>query len=258
MRADAIGVRLGDKTLLDEMSLDLEPGTVLAVAGPNGAGKSTLLDVLAGLRRPTTGVVTLRGRPIKAWDRRELAQTLAYLPQRDGLTASLQVGEVVALGRHPHRDEGRYDVRSCLAEVGMEALAGRSMDTLSGGERQRVHLARMLAQLDESRDQVLLLDEPTSALDVAQQHRVLSVVQGLAHRRGVAVLVVLHDLNLAGRFADRVLLLRAGRAVVAGPAAEVLSVDNLLHVFDVHAYVLAHPEHGRPQILVGRPADLGS
>ncbi len=196
---------------------------MLAVAGRNGAGKSTLLSVISGLRRPTRGEVLLDGRPLTALTALALARRRAVLRQQDTLTAPLLAREVVALGRHPHGDGDPHGapVARAMEEAEVAHLADRLVDTLSGGERQRVQLARVLAQLDGGG--VLLLDEPTSALDLAWQHRVLERVQQLARSRGLAVLAVLHDLNLAACFCDELLILRQGRQVARGAPEDVLT-----------------------------------
>ncbi len=252
IHADHVHFAVGDRKLVDDVSLEARPGEVLVLAGPNGAGKSTLLRCLVGLYRPTSGEVRLDGQAVTNWGRLAFARACAVLLQDDGLSAPLLVREVVGLGRHPHGDVDRYDVGAVLREVGLPGLADRRIGTLSGGERQRVHLARVLAQLDGPEARALILDEPTSALDLAQQHLVLDRVARVTRERGIAAIVVVHDLNLAARFADRLALLVGGRLVACGPVAEVVTPDRLRDVYRVEVHVLPHPDDGGPQVLVAR------
>ena len=249
MRATGLCVRHGTQQVLDRVSLAIEPGEVLALVGPNGAGKSTLLRALAGDLVPRSGEVTLGGRELARWDRTALARSRAVLPQHDALRFALSVNDVVRLGRAPWsrpRDPRRdaLAIERALRATGVEAVAARSYPTLSGGERQRVQLARVLAQLDpwEVREEprVLLLDEPVSSLDPAQQHHVLELAREVAHA-GVGVAVVLHDLNLAAQYADRIALLHAGRLVALGRPGTVLTVRHVREVFGLSVRVLPHP-----------------
>jgi iron complex transport system ATP-binding protein len=253
------GYQVDGRALVDAIDLELRPGQVAAICGRNGAGKSTLLGLLAGALRPTSGEVTLDGRPLPAYSARELARRRALLPQHDGLTQPLLAREVVALGRHPFGDgdPAHPTVARALASVGAEHLADRPITRLSGGERQRVQLARVLAQLD-GRGGALLLDEPTSAQDLAHQHTVLQLVRDEARARPLAVAVVLHDLNLAACWADRLVLLSGGRLAADGTPAEVLDASTVAEVLGIRAHVLPHPDHGRPQLLVAGPAADGS
>jgi iron complex transport system ATP-binding protein len=252
LRAEGVTVRIGARTLLERVSVALEPGALLALGGRNGAGKSTLLSVMAGLRRPSEGEVLLDGRSVHLFEARALARRRAVLPQRDRLDQPLLAREVVALGRYPH---GKVDPRApqverALQQVSALGLADRPVDQLSGGERQRVQLARVLAQLDAPGPPgLLLLDEPTSALDLASQHQVLRLLWE-ASRRGLAVLCVLHDLNLASCWADRLVLLSEGQVAADGPPSEVMTPEVLWETLGVRAHVLVHPDHGRPQVVV--------
>ncbi|MBX2799621.1 MAG: heme ABC transporter ATP-binding protein [Myxococcales bacterium] len=248
--AESIGFDIGSHRLVDDVSLCVHAGEICAIAGPNGAGKSTLIGVLSGLLRPSRGTVRLGETPLTQYSRMQLAGQCAVLAQRDDLDAPLLASEVVALGRYPHGDEASYATDAALEAVGLEGFAQRPIHTLSGGERQRVHLARVLAQLQGAEGGVLLLDEPTSAQDLAQQHRVLRIVGQLAKERGIAVVAVLHDLNLAGRWADSLLLMREGSSLAVGPIAEVMTTENLRRAFGVCAHVLPHPDHERPQVLI--------
>lgn len=252
LRADNLCVQRGGSTVLADVDLVLQPGEVLGVLGPNGAGKSTLLGALCGELEPHGGTVTLDGRALGAWSGQERARRLAVLPQSSTLSFAFPVADVVAMGRLPH-DTGRVRdaeiVDAALRAADAEHLRGRSYLALSGGERQRVHLARVLAQLwPGGEGQVLLLDEPTSALDPLHQHTTLQAVRDFAGQ-GAAVLVILHDLNLAARYCDRILLLQQGRPHAFGSPDEVLQAEPLRAVFGLDVLIQRHPERGHPLIV---------
>ncbi|EZH80564.1 MAG: heme ABC transporter ATP-binding protein [Pseudomonas sp.] len=252
LRVERLEVRRGSCVVLSDIDLQLRPGEVLGVLGPNGAGKSTLLAALTGELPASTGQVTLDQRALDDWSGPERARRLAVLPQSSSLNFAFRVEEVVAMGRLPH-DSGRVRdaqvVQEALHAADAAHLTGRSYLELSGGERQRVHLARVLAQLWPGGDgQILLLDEPTSMLDPLHQHTCLQAVRHLAES-GAAVLVILHDLNLAARYCDRLLLLEQGRAHALGTPAEVLRAEPLQAVFGLEVLVQTHPERGHPLIV---------
>lgn len=252
LRAENLAVRRGAKLVLTDINLELQPGEVLGVLGPNGAGKSTLLDALGGELRPTHGQVLLDQRPLAEWPGPERAQRLAVLPQSSTLNFAFRVEEVVGMGRLPHASGRARDteiINEALVAADAMHLAGRSYLELSGGERQRVHLARVLAQLwPGAAGQSLLLDEPTSMLDPLHQHTTLQATRTFAER-GAAVLVILHDLNLAARYCDRVLLLERGRPHALGSPDEVLRAEPLQAVFGLEVLVQRHPERGHPLII---------
>ncbi|WP_442108341.1 heme ABC transporter ATP-binding protein [Pseudomonas sp. NUPR-001] len=252
LEADNLLVRRGQRTVLANVSVQLRPGEVLGVLGPNGAGKSTLLAALCGELALSEGTVSLEKRALADWPGQERAKRLAVLPQSSSLNFAFSVNEVVGMGRLPYAT-GR--VRD--AEIVIEALraadalhlAERSYLALSGGERQRVHLARVLAQLWPGADgQTLLLDEPTSMLDPLHQHTILQAVRDFAER-GAAVMVILHDLNLAARYCDQLLLLQDGLPHAYGPPAEVLTTDALAAVYGLQVLIQQHPERGHPLII---------
>jgi iron complex transport system ATP-binding protein len=225
-----VEVRIEGKTLLAGASVELAAGKVTAILGPNGAGKSTLLSVLAGQRAPTQGRVTLDGRPLQAHGMPALALRRALMPQESAVAFDFTAQEIVALGRYPHRRAPGRDedaiVEEAMALTDVSALAGRVLNTLSGGEKARAHMARALAQLWHPRpdgaSRWLLLDEPTAALDLAHQHSAMRLLRAWAER-GVGVVAVLHDLNLARRYADEVVVLGGDAGgLIRGPAAEVL------------------------------------
>ena len=228
--------RDGRRLVLDRVDLRVGAGELLAVLGPNGSGKTTLLRVLAGTLRATSGEVSLFGRPIDRWSRAEIARRVAVLPQSLELPVGFTVAEVVAMGRIPHArgsfgpgpdDERAVEV--ALRDADAAELAARPVTELSGGERQRVLVAMALAQ----EPALLLLDEPTLHLDLAHQLALVRTLERLSHARQVAIVAVLHDLNLAAAHADRCLLLDGGRLVPAGSATRAIDPDLARHAFGV-------------------------
>lgn len=247
---DQATVDRGGRRLLGDVTHALEPGRVTVLLGANGAGKTSLVRLMSGEWRPTAGRALWDGAPLERQPREALARRRAVVSQHMPLAFPLTVLDVVMLGRLPHGTPGHRDEfvsRESLDLVGLSAFADRMYETLSGGERQRVHLARALAQLHEARERgsgVLLLDEPTAHLDLAQQRRTLTLARNLADQ-GVAVLAVLHDLNLAAACADAVLLLCGGRLVAAGSPSCVLTCTLLQAAFGVPVDVVHRPQ-GHP------------
>ncbi|KAA0969870.1 heme ABC transporter ATP-binding protein [Pseudomonas sp. ANT_H12B] len=252
LRTQNLQIRRGRKIVLTDITLELKPGEVLGVLGPNGAGKSTLLGALCGELQADQGSVWLDERPLSHWAGALRAQRLAVLPQVSTLDFAFRVEEVVGMGRLPHQSGRVRDdeiVSAALHAADAGHLSGRSYLALSGGERQRVHLARVLAQLWPGKaGQTLLLDEPTSMLDPLHQHTTLQAVREFANR-GAAVLVILHDLNLAARYCDRLLLLEGGRPVALDTPEQVLRPEPLKAVFGLEVLVQQHPERGHPLII---------
>jgi iron complex transport system ATP-binding protein len=257
--ADLVTVRIGRATLLEEASLELRPGEVVAVAGPNGAGKSTLLAVLAGDRSPNGGEVTLDGRAVADWPRIELARRRAVMGTDQAVAFAFTATEVAMMGRMPLHggdpDEADHAViDALLAAVDCVELAERVYATLSTGERQRVSLARAVAQVtdvpgeDDGAGRYLLLDEPTSSLDPAHQHTAMRLIRRTADA-GRGVLAVVHDLNLAAAYADRVVLMHEAHVVESGTPAEVLRADLLESVFDIPMLVIPHPQLSHPLVI---------
>jgi iron complex transport system ATP-binding protein len=247
-------VAVGGKCLLEKVSYRLAAGEMLAVLGANGAGKSTLLKTLAGERIPNAGEVRLRGRPMGDWAPIELARQRAVLPQSSSLAFPFAVEEVVMMGRAPHvagveSERDRKLAREAMRQADIAHLARRNYLTLSGGEQQRVHWARVLAQLAGTEgSRFLLLDEPVSSLDMTHQHRCLELARQLT-RQGVGVLAVLHDLNLAAMYADRVLLLRAGKPSAEGTPESVFTPEKIEWTFDCRVRVERHPTRHCPLIV---------
>ncbi len=248
---------LGSTTVVDDVTLEPRPGHTTGLLGPNGSGKTTLLRLLAGLVRPTSGTVTLDGRPLTDRPRRDRARRLAHVAQQSDTQLPLTVGEVVRLGRIPHRrllsGTGRADdeaVREALAHTGMADREHQRWQTLSGGERQRVQIARALAQEPHE----LLLDEPTNHLDVRHQ---LELLQLVTRRPGTTV-VALHDLNLAAMFCDHVVVLDRGRIAGEGTPADVLTEDLITDVYGVRSRVRPIGPHGRPHVRYLPPDGIGA
>lgn len=249
-----VHVRVGRSKLLTDVSLTVSSGEVVAVVGPNGAGKSTLLKTLCGDILPSHGEVALDGRRLQAWHRRERARVMAVLPQESTLTFPFTVFEVVMMGRTPHGPGGRRDqaiVHAALEAAGMSTFEQRIYPTLSGGERQRVHVARVLAQVWEDPDdgaRYVLLDEPTANLDLAYQHHTLETFRQFA-AKGTGVLAVLHDLNLAAQFADRIVVLRDGHQLASGCPQAVLTPGIIQAAFAFSATVMPHPSRACPLVV---------
>ncbi|MCL6574819.1 ABC transporter ATP-binding protein [Kyrpidia sp.] len=262
-RLEAIGLckSYGDREVLRDVSFSVTPGTVLAIIGPNGAGKSTLVRLVTGIEPPDRGRVSLDGVPVSSYSRRQLARRMAVLPQTPLVAGGFSVYDTVMMGRHPHlrpwRGETNHDrqvVERILWETGLNDLAGVTVNHLSGGQRQIVALAMVLAQEPD----VLILDEPTTFLDIGHQMQILNLVCGGTAGRGregrrPAVILVLHDLNLAALYAHRTLLLRAGSTEAYGSPAEVLTEDHIESVYGIRPRVLRHPDAGVPQILLPAP-----
>ncbi len=266
LEARQVGVILGDKVLLDNVSLTLLPGQVTALLGPNGAGKSTLLKVLTGDVMPTYGAVYLDGRPLEGWSLVERARRRAVVPQESSLAFPFTAFEVVLLGRAPHvaLRETPHDVaiaQQAMAQTRVDHLAARAYPSLSGGERQRVQFSRALAQIWEALPggsaRWLLLDEPTSSLDLAHQYEAMAVARQLA-QEGVGVVVVVHDLNLAAYVADEIVLLDRGRITAEGRPEDVLTAERIRAVFGLDVVVTPHPHHGRPYVVPLPPSRPGS
>ncbi|MEU7042769.1 heme ABC transporter ATP-binding protein [Streptomyces varsoviensis] len=257
VEAVALRVRLGGRTVLAEVGLGVAAGEVLALVGPNGAGKSTLLAALAADLPAESGEVRVAGRPVADWSAPELALRRAVLPQSAAVSFPFAVEEVVRMGRAPWAGTPAEDadddaVREAMAAAEVAEFAERPFSALSGGERARVALARVLAQ----RAPLLLLDEPTAALDLRHQELVLRVCRERA-AAGDAVVVVLHDLGLAGAYADRVAVLHEGRIAADGPPERVFDAALLTRVYRQPVEVFPHPRTGEPLVVPQREARAG-
>lgn len=235
---------------LDGVTMEVPRGSLYAVLGPNGSGKSTLMRGLMGVLPPESGTVSLEERPIAAWDRQELARTVGAVPQSETIAFPLTVRELVDMGRYPHlgalAPEGAADraaVERALERCDALHLQDRGVTTLSGGELQRVRIARALAQ----EPRVLALDEPTASLDIRHEMGILRLLRGEVEQ-GITVLLITHHLDLAGRFADRLLLLAAGRVAAEGSPEEVLRADILSEVYGWPVAVGPDPLTGSPRV----------
>ncbi|VWX63048.1 Hemin import ATP-binding protein HmuV [Burkholderiales bacterium 8X] len=250
-------LRMGGRTLLASACFELRPGAVVGILGPNGAGKSTLLSVLSGQRVPTRGRVLLDGEPLADLPLEGLARRRALMPQESGVAFDFSAREVVTLGRFPHRRSPHASedsiARSAMASTDVDQLAARVLNSLSGGEKSRVQMARALAQLwhplEGGASRWLLLDEPTAALDLAHQHAAMRLVRSWA-AKGVGAIAVLHDLNLARRFVDEVLVLDGLGGLHAGPVGRVLQPLLIEQVWNMPCQAVQGND-GTPQFLFG-------
>ncbi|HEU0052749.1 MAG TPA: ABC transporter ATP-binding protein [Longimicrobium sp.] len=256
-RLEGVTFRYPDaaRPAVDGVTLEVPPGAITAVLGPNGSGKSTLLRLMLGVLRPDGGAIGFRGREIGAWGREALAREVGVVPQGEEAVFPMTVRELVAMGRYPHlgpwRREGDADraaVDEAIRRCDVAELAGRALATLSGGERQRARVARALAQDPAT----LALDEPTVALDISHEMAIFELLRDLG-RSGTTVLLVTHNLNLAARYADRLVLLHRGRVAAQGAPAEVLTRETVERVYGWPVRVVPHPgpgpDAGAPQVL---------
>ncbi|MBO0980679.1 ABC transporter ATP-binding protein [Microbacterium sp. SD291] len=255
LQGDSLALGYGRTRVVHDVSLRLTPGRVTALIGPNGSGKSTVLRALARLQRFEAGRVTVgvdgSQRDAAALSAREFARTVAMLSQSRPHPSGIEVRDVVAYGRHPHRgrfsgvsDADRAAIDHALALTGLGAMAHRAVDQLSGGELQRVWLATSLAQ----ETGILLLDEPTNHLDLRYQIETLDLVRDLADDHGTAIGVVLHDLDHAASVADEIVLLHQGRVHATGLPADVLTGENLSHVYGLRIDTVVDAETGRVRV----------
>ena len=245
-------VNYAEAEVLKGVNLSLAEGEIMAVIGPNGAGKTTLIRAVSGVQPIRGGSINVGGRDLIRISAKERAKLLAVVPQARSLPGDVTVYETVLLGRTPYLNwlgsSGPSDhatVRQAIELTQLGALASRRVGELSGGEQQRVLLARALAQ-DAP---LLLLDEPTTHLDLQHQTMFLNLVRSLAAQKPLAVLMILHDLNLAGIYADRVTLLVGGRVHATGSPAQVITADNLAAIYHIPVNVIQHPEYGTPLVL---------
>lgn len=245
----------GKTIVVHELDLNIEAGTVTALVGPNGCGKSTLLRGISRLLAPARGGVYLNSKDVHKMKAKDLARQLGILPQSPSAPEGLTVHELVAQGRYPHQSwfqqwsgEDERIVNEALSTTNLAMFADRPVDTLSGGQRQRAWIAMALAQQTD----ILLLDEPTTYLDLAYQMDVLDLLQSL-NQEGRTIVMVLHDLNQAARYADTIVALRGGQIVVQGSAEEVMTVENIYQVFGLNSTVVTDPVTKTPMCVpVGR------
>jgi len=252
LSARAVSFAVGRAKLVDGVDLGVAGGEMVAIVGPNGAGKSTLLRMLSGDLRPTAGSVVLGARDIGVWSPRELAERRAMLSQHVHVTFPFTVEEIVGMGTGGRSRGVSYPlVEAALQEVGLERFRDRQLPTLSGGEQQRAHFARVLVQLACGEAMhgpgLLLLDEPTSSLDLRHQ---IDLVESARRRAqaGTAVVAILHDLNLAMRFADRIVLLHRGRLAATGDCRTTITTERIRELFEVDV-AIRHTDDGVPYLL---------
>ena len=237
------------RTLLAPLTLTFPQGKFCGLIGHNGSGKSTLLKMLGRHQPPSGGTLRLNDKPLGQWESKAFAREVAYMPQQLPPAEGMTVQELVAIGRYPwhgalgrFRHHDREAVEQAIAMVGLNAFAHRLVDSLSGGERQRAWLAMMMAQ--ETR--CLLLDEPTSALDIAHQVEVLALIKRLSAERGLTVVAVLHDINVAARYCDHLIALREGQMIAEGSPQAMMQGPVLEKIYGIPMGVLPHPGGGAP------------
>ncbi|MEV0316985.1 ABC transporter ATP-binding protein [Streptomyces sp. NPDC050658] len=245
-----------DREVVHELDLAVPDGKVTVIVGPNACGKSTTLRALGRLLKPKSGAVLLDGEALAKLPTKKIAQQIGLLPQTPVAPEAITVGDLVARGRQPHQhwwqqwsEEDEKAVTEAMERTDVSALAERSVDELSGGQRQRVWIAMALAQDTD----LLLLDEPTTYLDISHQVEVLDLVRQLNHDRGRTVVVVLHDLNQAARYADHLVAMKAGRIVAEGAPADVVTEDLVREVFGLECVVVPDPVTGSPLVVPGAP-----
>ena len=252
LNAQDITVGYGGAPVVHDLTVEIPDGQVTTIVGPNGCGKSTLLRTLARLLTPTSGQVVLDGTPITSLGTRDIATRLSLLPQSPIAPEGLLVRDLVGRGRHPHQrwfaqwsHQDEEVVEAALAMTDTTDLRDRPLDQLSGGQRQRAWIAMTLAQDTD----LMLLDEPTTYLDLAHQVEVLELVCRLNRERSRTVAMVLHDLNLAARYSDLVVVMHEGRIVTQGSPGDVFTTEMLLDVFALEAEILADPRTGLPIVV---------
>ncbi|WP_184655777.1 ABC transporter ATP-binding protein [Rhizobium soli] len=260
---DVLGLSTGYGTsdILHDLDLAVAPGRITVIVGPNACGKSTLLRAMSRLLSPREGQVLLDGKSIHRMSPRLLARTMGLLPQSPIAPEGIAVADLVSRGRHPHQNlfsrwtrKDDEAVDAALTATRTTELAERPVDELSGGQRQRVWIAMALAQETD----ILLLDEPTTFLDISHQIEVLDLLSDLNRERGTTVVMVLHDLNLAARYADHLVAIAKGRVHVSGSPEEVLTQENMRAVFGLESQIITDPVSGRPMMLpIGRYRVLG-
>ncbi|MFE6915142.1 ABC transporter ATP-binding protein [Streptomyces rubiginosohelvolus] len=256
LTAEGLTLGYGDRTVVDSLDLAVPPGRITVIVGANACGKSTLLRSMSRLLAPRAGRVVLDGKEVHRLPAKELARTLGLLPQSPVAPEGITVSDLVGRGRHPHQgifsrwnEKDDAAVAAALEATHTEPLAERAVDELSGGQRQRVWIAMALAQQTD----LLLLDEPTTFLDASHQIEVLDLLTDLNRSRGTTIVMVLHDLNLAARYADHLIALADGGLHASGTPAEVLTEETVRAVFDLDSRIIEDPVSGRPLMLpIGR------
>ncbi|MFI6084104.1 ABC transporter ATP-binding protein [Streptomyces sp. NPDC051217] len=256
LSAHELTLAYDDRTVVHELELAVPDGRVTVIVGPNACGKSTTLRALGRLLKPKSGSVLLDGAELASIPTRKIARSIGLLPQSPSAPEAITVADLVSRGRQPHQrwwqqwsEEDERAVTDAMARTDVTDLAERPVDELSGGQRQRVWIAMALAQETD----LLLLDEPTTFLDIAHQVEVLDLVRRLNHDQGRTVVIVLHDLNQAARYADHLVAMKEGRIVAEGPPSEVVTADLVREVFGLESVVVPDPVTGSPLVVPGAP-----
>ncbi len=260
LSTQALTLAYEDRTVVEALDLAVPDGRVTVIVGPNACGKSTTLRALGRLLKPKSGAVLLDGTELSKLPTKRIAQQIGLLPQTPVAPEAITVADLVARGRQPHQswwqqwsEADERAVSEAMERTDVSDLAERSVDELSGGQRQRVWIAMALAQETE----LLLLDEPTTYLDISHQVEVLDLVRQLNHDKGRTVVVVLHDLNQAARYADHLVAMKSGRVVAAGPPSEVVTEELVREVFGLECVVVPDPVTGSPLVVPGVPWTAG-
>jgi len=248
IQAEDLGVSYGDTLVWENINLEIDEPGLVSILGPNGVGKSTFMYTINKILEPTKGRVLLDGKDVMEMTFKDIAKKVAYVPQASGETFAMTVMDTVLMGRYPHSgytvtQEDLEIAADCLQKMNMGNYAMRMFNELSAGQHQRVMIARGLAQEPE----LLMLDEPTSNLDIYHQIHTMRLLRDIAHQKGIVVLIICHDLNIASRFSDRVIMFSKGTVHSDGPAEKVLTAQTIQDVYNVKAEIV--PVDGRPYVI---------
>ena len=261
LSAENISYYIGAMPIVDKVSFEALQGEILVVLGANGAGKSTLLKVVTGQLKPAVGKISIQGKLLQRWRNDERAQFSAVLQQHNNLSLPFAVSEVVMMGRYPHFKKqptvlDKTIVRSALKKAGIDKLSDRNYLSLSGGEKQRVHLARVFAQIwfaANFETRYLFMDEPSNNLDIRHQHTSLQMAREFA-AEGNCVVAILHDLNLALQYADKILMLKQGEVIGFGKPADILCEKRISKMYDMPLRLCHHPDYVHPIVMPAVPS----
>jgi iron complex transport system ATP-binding protein len=250
-----LAYRVGKKELLSSVNLNVEPGEMLSVIGANGAGKSTFLKLLCRELSPSAGEIFLNNKNISEYKTIELARMRSVMVQQNTISMSFTVSELVLMGRYPHFEstpsvKDQAIVQEVMEETGISDLAGREYNTLSGGEQQRVQLSRVLAQIWDVPQGFLFMDEPTNGLDLLYQQQILNIARKMADK-GFCVVCILHDINFASRYADKLLILKHGKPIAYGTPPQVINYANIYNAFNIRVHLMKHDGFNVPLVVPG-------